>query len=255
MVSNYLYVYNLVDLRRIQRIPLQGRFAIVPNDDFAASPFLFYSSRNVYQLGLLAPEDQIQFLTQQSPPLYDQALSVAINHALDSDVIHQLHFDAALFLFAQNRFDEAIQHFQDSCCSVEDVLFLYKDLQFSPPPASTRAMEVPLMSVAARRQAYEALVRYLRHVREAMPASNETLARVDTALVFALIALQAAEELKAFLLSANYCDVALIEERLVQSIKTAMTEKSRLVFTFTLLYLFEGKQQFKRVRVSLCLEL
>ena len=255
LVSNYLYVYNLVDLRRIQRIPLQGRFAIVPNDDFAASPFLFYSSRNVYQLGLLAPEDQIQFLTQQSPPLYDQALSVAINHALDSDVIHQLHFDAALFFFAQNRFDEAIQHFQDSCCSVEDVLFLYKDLQFSPPPVSSRAMEVPLMSVAARRQAYEALVRYLRHVREAMPASNETLARVDTALVFALIALQAAEELKAFLLSANYCDVALIEERLVQSIKTAMTEKSRLVFTFTLLYLFEGKQQFKRVRVSLCLEL
>ena len=78
LVSNYLYVYNLVDLRRIQRIPLQGRFAIVPNDDFAASPFLFYSSRNVYQLGLLAPEDQIQFLTQQSPPLYDQALSVAV---------------------------------------------------------------------------------------------------------------------------------------------------------------------------------
>ena len=248
LVSNYLYVYNLVDLRRIQRIPLQGRFTIVPNDDFASSPFLFYSSKNVYQLGLLAPEDQIQFLTQQNPPLFTQALSVAVNHALDVEVIHQLHFDAALYFFAQNRFDEAIQHFQDSCCSVEDVLYLYKDLQFSPPPVSQRSIEVPLLSVAARRHAYEALVQYLRHVREAMPASSETLTRVDTALVFALIALQAAEELKSFLLGANYCDVALIEERLVQSIKTAMTEKSRLVFTVTRLYLFEGKQQYKRVR-------
>lgn len=248
VVSNYLYVYNLVNLKRIQRVALQGHFTITPNDS-SSSPFLFYSAQNIYQLALLSPEDQIQFLTHQSPPLYDQALSVAVSHELSSEVIHQLHFDDALYLFSQTRFEEAMEHFQESCCSVEDVLTLYKDLQFSPPPSSQRTIDVPLMSVTARRQAFEALVGYLKHVRMSIPASIETLTRVDTAIVFVLIALQAAEELKSFLLEPNHCDVALVEERLVQSIKTAMTEKSRLVFTFTLLYLFEGKQQYKRVRV------
>lgn len=251
VVRSYLFVYSLVDLRRIQRIPLQGRFAIARNDDLAASPFLLFSPRNVYQLGLLAPEDQIRFLTQQAPPRFDQALSVAESHGLPAEEVSRLHFAAALFCFAEGRFEEAVPHFQASCCSVEEVLALFPELQLAPPAASQRAVQPPVLSVAARRRAYEALVAYLRHVREATPASSATLARVDTALVFAYIALQAAEALKAFLLAPNYCDVAQIEARLVQSIKTAMTEKSRLVFTFTLLYLFEGKQQFKRVRPRL----
>lgn len=39
----------------------------------------------------------------------------------------------------------------------------------------------------------------------------------------------------------------LVEERLVASIQSAGDEATRLLFTLSLLYLFEGKQQFKRV--------
>ena len=41
----------------------------------------------------------------------------------------------------------------------------------------------------------------------------------------------------------------LVEERLVESIQTAMTEKSRFLYSFVLLYLFEGRHQYKRVRI------
>ena len=44
--------------------------------------------------------------------------------------------------------------------------------------------------------------------------------------------------------------MAAVETRLVECIQGALTEKSRLVFTFSLLYLFEGKHQYKRVRAA-----
>ena len=52
------------------------------------------------------------------------------------------------------------------------------------------------------------------------------------------------------LLRANHCEVKLVEERLVASIQSASDEATRLLFTLSLLYLFEGKQQFKRVGES-----
>ena len=72
--------------------------------------------------------------------------------------------------------------------------------------------------------------------------------------MFLWISLQQATALHDFLLAENWCDLAAVEERLVESIQGAMTEKSRLVFTFSLLYLFEGKHQYKRVRVAACAE-
>ena len=60
--------------------------------------------------------------------------------------------------------------------------------------------------------------------------------------MFLWISLQAAAALHDFLLAENWCDMAAVEERLVESIQGALT-----VFTFSLLYLFEGKHQYKRV--------
>lgn len=65
--------------------------------------------------------------------------------------------------------------------------------------------------------------------------------------MFLWISLQAASALHDFLLGANWCDMGAVEERLVENIQGALTEKSRLVFTFALLCLFEGKHQYKRV--------
>ena len=50
--------------------------------------------------------------------------------------------------------------------------------------------------------------------------------------MFLWISLQAAAALHDFLLAENWCDMAAVEERLVESIQGALTEKSRLVFTF-----------------------
>ena len=59
--------------------------------------------------------------------------------------------------------------------------------------------------------------------------------------------LAAAEELKRLLLERNHCEVKVVEERLVARIQSSGDEATRLLFTLSLLYLFEGKQQFKRV--------
>ena len=75
---------------------------------------------------------------------------------------------------------------------------------------------------------------------------------MDTALALTLIALAAAEELKRLLLERNHCEVKVVEERLVARIQSSGDEATRLLFTLSLLYLFEGKQQFKRaVEVAL----
>ena len=55
------------------------------------------------------------------------------------------------------------------------------------------------------------------------------------------------EELKRLLLERNHCEVKVVEERLVARIQSSGDEATRLLFTLSLLYLFEGKQQFKRV--------
>ena len=67
------------------------------------------------------------------------------------------------------------------------------------------------------------------------------------ALALTLIALAAEEELKRLLLERNHCEVKVVEERLVARIQSSGDEATRLLFTLSLLYLFEGKQQFKRV--------
>lgn len=72
--------------------------------------------------------------------------------------------------------------------------------------------------------------------------------------MFLWISLQAAAALHDFLLAENWCDMVAVEERLVESIQGALTEKSRLVFTFSLLYLFEGKHQYKRVGAAVVRE-
>ena len=69
-------------------------------------------------------------------------------------------------------------------------------------------------------------------------------------MVFLWISLQQATALHDFLLAENWCDMAAVETRLVECIQGALTEKSRLVFTFSLLYLFEGKHQYKRLRAA-----
>ena len=72
------------------------------------------------------------------------------------------------------------------------------------------------------------------------------------ALVLTLIALQAGDEVKEILLSSNHCDIQVIEERLVTSIQTTSSEPIRMMLTLSLLYLFEGKQQYKRVLTMNC---
>ena len=76
----------------------------------------------------------------------------------------------------------------------------------------------------------------------------EVLERCERqALALTLIALAAAEELKRLLLERNHCEVKVVEECLVARIQSSGDEATRLLFTLSLLYLFEGKQQFKRV--------
>lgn len=76
----------------------------------------------------------------------------------------------------------------------------------------------------------------------------EVLERCERqALALTLIALAAEEELKRLLLERNHCEVKVVEERLVARIQSSGDEATRLLFTLSLLYLFEGKQQFKRV--------
>ena len=72
--------------------------------------------------------------------------------------------------------------------------------------------------------------------------------------MFLWISLQAAVALHDFLLAENWCDMAAVEERLVESIQGALTEKSRLGFTFSLRYRFEGKHQYKRVGAAVVRE-
>ena len=140
---------------------------------------------------------------------------------------------------------------------------------------------LPTFSPVTRRRAYEALIQYLLSIRKnllaSLPASSslidssssidatssiqqDLLCIVDTvffiiihsfqSLVYTWICLQAGDDLQSFLLNTHYCNIQLVEERLVESIQSSMTEKSRSLFSFTLLYLFEGKHQFKRVSYS-----
>lgn len=62
-----------------------------------------------------------------------------------------------------------------------------------------------------------------------------------------LIALQSGDAIREILLSPNHCDIQVIEERLVTTIQKASSEPVRMMLTLSLLYLFEGKQQYKRV--------
>lgn len=62
-----------------------------------------------------------------------------------------------------------------------------------------------------------------------------------------LIALQSGDAIREILLAPNHCDIQVIEERLVTTIQKASSEPVRMMLTLSLLYLFEGKQQYKRV--------
>jgi len=95
LVKNYLYVYNLPSLTRIQKIPLEGHFHIVPYDD----AFLLYSVHNIYRLGLLSAHDQIEMLLSLDPPMFQQALVVASNHNLDKEIVQKLHVRYGYYLF------------------------------------------------------------------------------------------------------------------------------------------------------------
>ena len=125
--------------------------------------------------------------------------------------------------------------------------------QSSIQPCTPTGTETPS---ATSRRAYEALAGFLR--KKAGEATTERAKRtVDTvevlercerqALALTLIALAAEEELKRLLLERNHCEVKVVEERLVARIQSSGDEATRLLFTLSLLYLFEGKQQFKRV--------
>ena len=284
LVKNYLYVYNLPSLTRIQKIPLEGHFHIVPYDD----AFLLYSVHNIYRLGLLSAHDQIEMLLGMDPPMFQQALIVASNHDLDKEIVQKLHVRYGYYLFSLGLFDDAMNQFSQVESSLMDVLVLFHELRF--PGVSSqkwngsfidRSEQVnpyrpPELTPTSRRRAYEALVGYLKeqriHENGSLPDSAQesthshpdeaTASLVDNvfissfihiqALVLTLIALQAGDEIKEILLASNHCDIQVIEERLVTSIQKTSSEPIRMMLTLSLLYLFEGKQQYKRVFTINC---
>lgn len=126
LVKNYFYVYNLPSLTRIQKIPLEGHFHIVPYEE----AFLLYSEHNIYRLGLLSAHDQIELLLSFSPPMFQQALVVASNHSLDEEVVQKLHVRYGYYLFSLGLFDDAMNQFSLVESSLMDVLLLFQELHF-----------------------------------------------------------------------------------------------------------------------------
>ena len=62
-----------------------------------------------------------------------------------------------------------------------------------------------------------------------------------------MIALQAEDPLRDFLLKPNHCNVKLVEERLVNTLHAMDSAVQRMKITLALLFLFEGKNMYKRV--------
>lgn len=130
LVSNFLYVYNIASLERIQKIPLQGKFRMTPNamslpDD--RSLFLF-SDHNIYILKSESPRDQIKELLTQSKPLFDDAINIALIHDLPEEEVRALHLQYGYYLFSCNLFDEAELQFTQAKVALEDVIGLYHEL-------------------------------------------------------------------------------------------------------------------------------
>lgn len=212
IVKNYLYVYNLTSLTRIQRIPLEGRFRLTPNDSTACASFFLYSQRTLYSLSLLSPDDQIALLLAQTPPQFDKAIAVATNHGLDSATLRHLHLHYAYYLFSQSAlhlhlspaglFDEAVQHFTQSQCAAQQVLAFLPELKIPSVSSTSRSdggitarmdpenpYPVPPSTASSRRRAYEAVLKYLQALRTTVlaqeparpaPAAVQTLTLVDT---------------------------------------------------------------------------
>lgn len=120
-------MYNIPSRQRIQRIPLQGRFQLVPLEDF----LLLFSTHNLYRLSLRSAQDQIDLLLDQPKPLFQQALQVARDHNLDQAFEKALHARYARALFAQGLFDDAMAQFLMAETPVEEVLTLFPELRFS----------------------------------------------------------------------------------------------------------------------------
>ena len=113
-------------MTRIQKIPLEGHFHIVPYDD----AFLLYSVHNIYRLGLLSAHDQIEMLLSLDPPMFQQALVVASNHNLDKEIVQKLHVRYGYYLFSLGLFDDAMNQFSHVESSLMDVLVLFQELRF-----------------------------------------------------------------------------------------------------------------------------
>ena len=130
IVANFLYVYNIASLERIQKIPLQGTFHITPNAMSISDErsLLLFSEHNLYMLKPESPRDQIKALLAQPQPQFENAIQIALIHDLPSTEIDKLHLQYGYYLFSSSLFDEAEREFSLARVCLQDVIGLYEEL-------------------------------------------------------------------------------------------------------------------------------
>ena len=130
IVSNFLYIYNIASLERIQKIPLQGTFHITPNAMSISDErsLILFSEHNLYLIKPESPRDQIKALLAQPKPQFEDAINIALIHDLPSTEIDDLHLKYGYYLFSCSLFDEAEREFSIAHACLKDVMGLYEEL-------------------------------------------------------------------------------------------------------------------------------